>query len=972
MNHVRRLAGQGRARPALLALLLGAALVVGAARGGHAATPGSGTVSSSNTTVSWDGPPAAVPTALSACSGPTDASCDNYKLTIQPLSGGTRVTITLQPFAAGDWDLAVWGPDGGLVGHSGNAPGQLEVVVLTNPTAGTYTVSGIPFAPAPGVASYTASATLAPYTEISTTNPGNEHVTFATYAAPAPLGQGAGEPSIGANWKTGNVLFQAGLETLRVGFDDCSSPGAPTWTDVSWLPTSAVTLDPIGFCDSANGRWMTSQLSGTTSIAATTDDDGATWVQSQGGPGNGGVDHQTVGAGPYAPPLSGTAYPNAWYYCSQDLVAALCARSDTGGTTFAPAVPIYTSQCGGLHGHVKVGPDGAVYVPNKGCGAQQAVVVSEDNGVSWSVRPVPGSTPGDWDPSVGVASDGTVYFAYGDGDGHAKVAVSHDHGRTWTNHRDVGAPFGIAHTAFPVAVAGDPQRAAVAFLGTTYAAGGAFGDDPSWPGVWHLYVATTYDGGDTWTTVDATPNDPVQKGTICGGGFNGCDNGTRNLLDFMDSTIDAQGRYLVGYADGCTGSCVTGGPGSFTAVASIARQVSGKRLFARFDSPGVPAAPAVTAKPAGSGNVVEWQEPDDHLSAITSYRVYRRASGSTTSTLVATVGGAAREYVDASAPAGSTYAVTAVNGSGEGPTCRYVAPAGGGPVQTGTPCQEPGVTVLTDASGDSTGGDPAKDVLSLSIAEPRELGAGKMEFVLRVASLQSVPLSTTWPVLYTATDGTDRWVKMATSATGAVSFRYGTGTDVSVAGAAADPASTYSADGTIKIVVSRAAAGATVGQKLTSFLTRVRTEVALGSALTPDNMPDSLARTGEYTVFGSENCTTPKPNLVLGAGDLGYVTEKVTGGDRVTIVATVHNAGAAVATGAKVRVAVDGTQVALPTIPSLAPGAFARVSGTWDAKGQSGDHVLSATADPANAIDEVSESDNAASQTITVKGNKVK
>jgi hypothetical protein len=39
---------------------------------------------------------------------------------------------------------------------------------------------------------------------------------FSNYAAPAPLGQDAGEPSIGINWKSGNVLYQAGLQTLKV------------------------------------------------------------------------------------------------------------------------------------------------------------------------------------------------------------------------------------------------------------------------------------------------------------------------------------------------------------------------------------------------------------------------------------------------------------------------------------------------------------------------------------------------------------------------------------------------------------------------------------------------------------------------------------------------------------------------------------------------------------------------------------
>jgi hypothetical protein len=36
---------------------------------------------------------------------------------------------------------------------------------------------------------------------------------------------------------------------------------------------------------------------------------------------------------------------------------------------------------------------------------------------------------------------------------------------------------------------------------------------------------------------------------------------------------------LVGYADGCTGACVQGGPNSFSAYATIARQSGGARLF---------------------------------------------------------------------------------------------------------------------------------------------------------------------------------------------------------------------------------------------------------------------------------------------------------------------------------------------------------------------------------------------------------
>jgi hypothetical protein len=47
------------------------------------------------------------------------------------------------------------------------------------------------------------------------------------------------------------------------------------------------------------------------------------------------------------------------------------------------------TQCGGLHGHIKVAPDGTIYVPNRSCGGGQGVIVSEDNGLTFAVRIVP-------------------------------------------------------------------------------------------------------------------------------------------------------------------------------------------------------------------------------------------------------------------------------------------------------------------------------------------------------------------------------------------------------------------------------------------------------------------------------------------------------------------------------------------------------------------------------------------------------
>jgi hypothetical protein len=437
---------------------------------------------------------------------------------------------------------------------------------------------------------------------------------YAIHAAPAPLGRRSGEPSIGTNWKTGKTMFKALFDTMRVSFDDSTLPSKATWLDKS--PTAeAASLDPILFTDSVTGRTFSSLLLGKTSSMSYTDDDGETWIPTQGSGINSGVDHQTIGGGPYARDAAGNPkgfavplplYPHAVYYASQDIGAAQLARSDDGGLTFGPAVPMYNAtECGGLHGHVKVGPDGTIYIPNKWCDnfapintySTQAVLVSEDNGLTWTRRLVPGTKAGRTDPSVAVGSDGTVYFAYANGDGLMRVTVSRDKGATWTDDQDLGYYFGVRNAVFPAAVAGDGDRAAVFFLGTTVPGAAGQGTDTSFPGEWHAYMATTYDRGKTWKTVDVTPHDAVQRGVVCTNGTT-CPGATRNLLDFNDLQVDKQGRVLAAFADGCTtAACIAGtdknGDGRLdsndndgTALATIIRQEYGKGLFAAYDAIG--------------------------------------------------------------------------------------------------------------------------------------------------------------------------------------------------------------------------------------------------------------------------------------------------------------------------------------------------------------------------------------------------
>jgi hypothetical protein len=56
----------------------------------------------------------------------------------------------------------------------------------------------------------------------------------------------------------------------------------------------------------------------------------------------------------------------------------------------------------------------------------------------------------------------------------------------------------------------------------------------------------------------------------------------------MDVQIDKQGRVLVGYADGCTDACVTGGAQNYDALATIGRQSGGPSLFAAYDAQFLP------------------------------------------------------------------------------------------------------------------------------------------------------------------------------------------------------------------------------------------------------------------------------------------------------------------------------------------------------------------------------------------------
>jgi hypothetical protein len=497
---------------------------------------------------------------------------------------------------------------------------------------------------------------------------------FNNTTADAGQGGGQGEFNIGYNKTTKRIMAYNGLtaDIYRVTPAEIATPGKPeccaeTWTQKGATSTGIVGLDPILWTDNwtdanplpmqpASGArtFVSNSTAGTNAAFAATDDDGDSYVlPTSVSPPNASSDHETIGSGPYPAALSNLGTPvnhgHAVYYCAQTypVGSAACQRSDTYGDSFGPSTLPYTgnagSLCGGIHGHVHVGPDGTVYLPVRDCSGNAGLSVSMDAGTTWTQYAVPNSptqTHGS-DPSIAIGSDNTVYIFYitgnpGNTEGHVHVQVSANHGATWSKDTDLGIGHGVINSAFPEAVAGDGDRTACGFLGTDQP---GFYEGLSFTGYWYLFMATTYDRGDSWYVVNATPNDPVQgKGGIWQGGGTGIQN--RNLLDFNEVTMDEKGRVLFGYSDGCTGSCV-GNPdnNTFTAAMRVARQIGGRPLFSAFDpnpaEPAVPKAPCLSGTRNSSGVHLTWKAPDNGGADITRYAIYRgTASGNETLLLV--------------------------------------------------------------------------------------------------------------------------------------------------------------------------------------------------------------------------------------------------------------------------------------------------------------------------------------------------
>lgn len=716
---------------------------------------------------------------------------------------------------------------------------------------------------------------------------------FYDFQSPTGLADSAGEPTIGYNPASKNAMFIAGLEVDRITFAENGAPIGlvdaagdplpeacePLWQDKSYAG-AVNTLDPILETEQNSGRTFQSSLSGANSIFAFSDDDGDTWIPAQAGPPNGGVDHQTVGVGPWAPgakpPTATEDY--AVYYCSQSIAAAFCSRSDNGGVSFGPGINFRdtltdcNNTLGGLHGHVQVARnDGTVYVPFGNCGDKVGMGVSTDSGITWEVTTIPQSAPGD-DPGMGIANDGTAYMCYAEGSSGPFASKSTDRGQSWTGHYNLGASEGIKSAVFVTAVAGDGDRAACAFLGTKDP-GNAEAED--FEGVWYPYVSVTYDGGESWHTVNVSPNDPVQGwGGICLSGVS-C-GGNRNLLDFNDIIMDDQGRLLFGYADGCRGACVTDPTkNTFSDNGVVARQSGGRTLLSAFDgiaqfnaaapvTPGAACALQDLSLRTAFETRVAWKAPDDGGSEILNYKLFRSLSASGPFDFIADAGKKTSLIDPTADPTVPVYyyQVIAENAQGAAPASNVIELAVTVP-EVETSCTLPGITVAREPSPGhcaQNGCTPQTDVQSLHVAELPG-SPDDVVITIKVASLDPAPApGTFWFVLTKKQTGENLYVAMETES-GSPRFVYGTyavGTLTTFTPEGDLPeGSSWETNGAIHLVVPRALfGGLDTGDVIPSLEVRTRT----GDSSTPSN---DVVGPGDYTVRGTRICLANTPPVAV-------------------------------------------------------------------------------------------------------------
>jgi Tol biopolymer transport system component len=195
-------------------------------------------------------------------------------------------------------------------------------------------------------------------------------------------------------------------------------------------------------------------------------------------------------------------------------------------------------------------------------------------------------------------------------------------------------------------------------------------------------------------------------------------------------------------------------------------------------------------------------------------------------------------------------------------------------VTTESSCRVPGLTVLSDPTGDALDAQASHDIERVSVAEPYLVGASKLVFTIKVGNLSSLTPDTFWRVYFRTPNasGTRYFVDMRvntvqssnTSPMGAVEYKFGTGDSTTLGDA--DEGHYNPQTGMITITVANSKVGNPLPNRSpANKLEQISAQVIVGAGAV-DSAPNTSLDLSQasYTVVGNSGCN---PGLIAFTSD---------------------------------------------------------------------------------------------------------